>query len=161
MMTLTLASAQATEALGARLASVIAEGCIVYLQGELGTGKTTLVRGLLRALGYAEAVRSPTYTLVEPYAVQDKQILHLDLYRLGDPEELEYIGLRDWLDGQTILLIEWPEHGGGVLPVADLQVELQYNGANNGDSRLCQLHAHSTKGANILAGLDVQPNREM
>jgi tRNA threonylcarbamoyladenosine biosynthesis protein TsaE len=156
MIALTLASAQATEALGAQLATVISEGCIIYLQGELGTGKTTLVRGLLRTLGYEGVVRSPTYTLVEPYSLQDKQILHLDLYRLVDPEELEFIGLRDWLDGQTILLVEWPEHGGGVLPVADLQVELQHSG----DGRLCQLRANSAKGEMVLAGFNAQLSRE-
>ncbi len=156
MIASTLASAQATEAFGAQLASVIAEGCIIYLQGELGTGKTTLVRGLLHALGYEGAVRSPTYTLVEPYSLQGKQILHLDLYRLVDPEELEFIGLRDWFDGQTILLVEWPEHGGGVLPEADLQVELQHSG----DGRLCRLRANSVKGEKVLAGLNLKPSRE-
>jgi tRNA threonylcarbamoyladenosine biosynthesis protein TsaE len=147
MIELRLASAPATEALGARLAGILPAGCIVYLCGELGTGKTTLVRGLLRALGHGGPVRSPTYTLVEPYTLGDRQIVHLDLYRLSDPEELEFLGWRDFLDGWSVLLVEWPERGHGMLPVADLTIELKY--ADPG--RWCRLWADSARGEGVLA----------
>ncbi|MDQ2696284.1 MAG: tRNA (adenosine(37)-N6)-threonylcarbamoyltransferase complex ATPase subunit type 1 TsaE [Pseudomonadota bacterium] len=149
MTVLHLDSAAATEALGARLAGATAGGGIVWLRGDLGTGKTTLVRGLLRALGHAGPVRSPTYTLMEPYSIGRRRIFHLDLYRLGDPQELEYIGLRDLLDGDSILLVEWPERGQGVLPAADLELELTYAGSG----RQCRLRADSSLGEKMLAGL--------
>jgi tRNA threonylcarbamoyladenosine biosynthesis protein TsaE len=98
----------------------------VFLRGDLGAGKTTLVRGLLRALGYRGPVRSPTYTLIEPYEVGDTRIHHLDLYRLGDPEELEFLGIRDLLDGRGLLLVEWPERGGGILPNPELTVDIRF-----------------------------------
>lgn len=126
MLTLQAASPEQQEALGGVLAGSLTPPFIVYLQGDLGAGKTTLVRGLLRAMGYAGAVRSPTYTLMEPYDVGCCTVWHLDLYRLGDPEELEYLGLRDLLDGQSILLIEWPERGRGVLPGADLVIHITH-----------------------------------
>lgn len=144
-----LDSAQATEALGACLAAVLPPGGILYLQGELGTGKTTLVRGLLRALGVQGTVRSPTYTLVEPYTLDGRQLVHLDLYRLADPEELEWLGLRDFLDGQTVLLVEWPERGQGVLPAADLIIALSYAGSG----RHCRLQPASARGAELVARL--------
>jgi tRNA threonylcarbamoyladenosine biosynthesis protein TsaE len=144
-----LDSAQATEALGARLAAVLPPGGILYLQGELGTGKTTLVRGLLRALGQPGTVRSPTYTLVEPYTLAGRHLVHLDLYRLADPEELEWLGLRDFLDGQTVLLVEWPERGRGVLPAADLIIALSYAGSG----RHCELLPVSARGAELVARL--------
>ena len=118
MLDFILDSAAATEALGARLAHVLTPGCILYLRGDLGAGKTTLVRGLLHGLGYPGIVKSPTYTLVEPYAIGKWRLFHWDLYRLADPEELEYLGLREQLDGETALLIEWPERGPGELPPA-------------------------------------------
>ncbi|ESQ13687.1 MAG TPA: tRNA (adenosine(37)-N6)-threonylcarbamoyltransferase complex ATPase subunit type 1 TsaE [Chromatiaceae bacterium] len=99
---------------------------LVFLRGDLGVGKTTLVRGLLRGLGYPGAVRSPSYTLIEPYEIGGQQIYHLDLYRLGDAEELEYLGLRDLLDGEALLLVEWPERGAGVLPCPDLIIDLEH-----------------------------------
>ena len=134
-MNIRLKSAQDTEALGARLAARLSGRCIIYLRGELGAGKTTLVRGFLRALGYEGPVKSPTYTLVEPYILGNQRIFHLDLYRLADPEELEFIGLRDLLDGAAILLVEWPERGMGILPAADLDIRLDYDK----DARLCRI----------------------
>lgn len=124
-----LADTAATEAQGARLARRLKPGMIVYLQGDLGAGKTTLVRGLLRALGYQGPVKSPTYTLVESYFLADDRIVHhLDLYRLGDPEELEWIGIRDLLTDQAICLIEWPDRGAGMLPPADVTLSLAVDG---------------------------------
>ena len=97
---------------------------MVYLTGDLGAGKTTLTRGLLRSLGVTGAVRSPTYTLVEIYELGPLTALHLDLYRLSDPEELGNLGLREWARGGHLWLIEWPERGAGRLPGADLVLTL-------------------------------------
>lgn len=99
---------------------------LVFLRGDLGAGKTTLVRGLLRGLGHVGPVRSPTYTLIEPYEVAGQRLYHLDLYRLGDPEELEFLGLRDLLDGEGLLLVEWPDRGAGVLPSPDLIIDIAH-----------------------------------
>ncbi|MCB1921184.1 MAG: tRNA (adenosine(37)-N6)-threonylcarbamoyltransferase complex ATPase subunit type 1 TsaE [Candidatus Competibacteraceae bacterium] len=149
MPTFALDSATATEALGACLAAVLVPGCIFYLSGDLGAGKTTLVRGLVHALGYQGAVKSPTFTLVEPYSIGSWRLFHWDLYRLTDPEELEFLGLRDQLDSQAVLLIEWPEHGYGELPAADLEIALSYAG----EGRICQAVALSTAGQRMLANL--------
>lgn len=114
---------QATLAAGARLAD---QNGLIFLRGELGAGKTTLVRGYLRGLGYDGVVKSPTYTLVEPYDINGRRLLHLDIYRLNDALELENIGVRDeWRQGNT-LLIEWPERAQGYLGTPDLDIDLQY-----------------------------------
>lgn len=144
-MILELPDAAATEALGARLAQSITPG-IVYLQGDLGSGKTTLTRGLLRGLGHQGKVRSPTYTLVEPYRFDDCAVYHLDLYRLAEPEELEWLGLRDMLAERALLLVEWPERGAGVLPAADLVIQLEYAGPG----RRAMLDAASSAGEQLL-----------
>ena len=124
-----LATEDDTLALGACLATVLRPGDVVYLFGELGAGKTTLARGLLRALGHSGAVKSPTYTLIEPYTLSEYTLLHCDLYRLSDPEELEYLGLDDDLPSDhRVLLIEWPQRGTGWLPAADFQLQLDYHG---------------------------------
>ena len=122
-------SAEETEAFGAHLASARPSRddalYVVYLTGDLGAGKTTLARGLLRSLGVTGAVRSPTYTLVEVYELGGGLIaLHLDLYRLSDPAELHNLGLREWARGGHLWLIEWPERGGDLLPAADLVITL-------------------------------------
>jgi tRNA threonylcarbamoyladenosine biosynthesis protein TsaE len=121
-------SAEETEGFGARLAGTRPGGddtlCVVYLTGDLGAGKTTLTRGLLRSLGVTGAVRSPTYTLVEIYELGAVTALHLDLYRLSDPAELHNLGLREWARGGHLWLIEWPERGGELLPAADLVITL-------------------------------------
>ncbi len=105
---------------GAVWAEALSPGIVVTLSGDLGAGKTTLVRGILRGLGYKDSVKSPTYTLVEPYDIGQHRIYHFDLYRIHDAEELEAMGIRDYFDGQSICLIEWPEKGRGMLPKADL-----------------------------------------
>lgn len=127
-MSLRIDSADAMEELGRRLAAVSPEGIRIHLQGELGAGKTTLVRGYLRGCGYRGNVKSPTYTLVESYLIENIRIYHFDLYRIGDPEELEAIGLRDYLDGESRWLLEWPERAAELLPDPDLLVILQIDG---------------------------------
>lgn len=148
-----LADEAATLALGAELAAAAPPAAVVALHGELGAGKTTLVRGLLRGLGYAGAVTSPTYTLMEPYEAGDRRVVHFDLYRLGDPEELEMLGAREELDGGALALVEWPERGEGVLPSPDLVLELVHHGAG----RYAHLVAGTHAGHQWLAGLDRGP----
>ncbi|MEY4640559.1 MAG: hypothetical protein RLZZ227_553 [Pseudomonadota bacterium] len=115
---------EATLEIGTRLARASKGQGVITLRGNLGSGKTTLCRGLIRALGHDGAVKSPTYTLVEPYDLGAVRVLHYDLYRLSDPEEVEYLGMRDFLDNQTLTLIEWPEKARGFLPPADLDLKL-------------------------------------
>ncbi|HLR16295.1 MAG TPA: tRNA (adenosine(37)-N6)-threonylcarbamoyltransferase complex ATPase subunit type 1 TsaE [Alcanivoracaceae bacterium] len=129
------ADEQHTIALGAALANTVPFGSVVYLTGQLGAGKTTLVRGWLQALGHTGAVKSPTYTLVEPYEYQGKELYHFDLYRLGDAEELEYMGIRDYFHEHSLCFIEWPERGAGILPSADLHIELDVK-ADSREARL-------------------------
>jgi tRNA threonylcarbamoyladenosine biosynthesis protein TsaE len=134
-LTLRLSDAAATEILGSALArtlpsvndaSASPSACVLYLRGELGAGKTTCARSLLHALGVAGVVRSPTYTLVETYAAGRWNCVHIDLYRLRGPADLEDLGLRDYLTAGQLLLIEWPERGGASLPSADLDLSLSY-----------------------------------
>lgn len=120
-----------TLASGQALAEVLRPGMVVYLEGGLGAGKTTLSRGIMRGFGYQGHVKSPTYTLVEPYDVGDLQLYHFDLYRMVDPEELELIGGRDYFSSDAICLVEWPDKGHGALPAADLVIRL----AAEGDGR--------------------------
>jgi tRNA threonylcarbamoyladenosine biosynthesis protein TsaE len=115
----------ATLALGARLAAVLEPGLTIYLRGELGAGKTTLVRGVLRALGHAGPVKSPTYTLVELYEVSRLHLHHFDFYRFQDPREWIDAGFRESFNGRTVSLIEWPERAGGSLPPADVEIDLE------------------------------------
>lgn len=140
----------ATEAFGAALAACCRGGLLVFLQGQLGAGKTTLVRGFLRATGHRGAVKSPTYTLVEPYTTPLGDLYHLDLYRLSDAEELEWIGIRDLLEDENICLIEWPEQGAGILPEPDLHVYLQ----TEGDGRKIRAEAVTRRGERVLQCLD-------
>lgn len=127
-MKIILEDESATLAFAKKLALQLPEKALIFLNGPLGAGKTTLVRGLLLASGHQGSTKSPTYTLVEPYQLADKKFYHFDLYRLGDPEELEYIGIRDYLDETAICLVEWPEKGIGFMPEADLILNLAYEG---------------------------------
>jgi len=134
------------EHLGGDFSSYCPNGSLIYLQGELGTGKTTWVRGFLRGFGYTGNVKSPTYTLVEPYQFNGRQVYHFDLYRLEDPQELETIGFRDYLDGQGICLVEWPEKAKGVLVTPDLWLKIDYLQTQ----RRVEIEALSTQGSDCL-----------
>lgn len=145
-----LADEEATGALGQALARTRPDTAIVHLQGDLGAGKSTLARALLRALGVGGAIRSPTYTLVERYPVEGGEAWHLDLYRIGDAGELEFLGLDE---GTAVLwLVEWPERGGTALPAADVRVTLAVEGAG----RSARLEALSPAGTDWLARLSAQ-----
>ena len=146
-LSLYLDGEEAMVAFGQRLAAALDAGASLYLSGELGAGKTTLSRGIARGLGHEGAVKSPTYTLVEPYQDLRIPLYHFDLYRLGDPEELEYMGLREYFDGSAVVLVEWPERGAGFLPDPDLRITIALEGAG----RRVDLQAGSPRGEACLA----------
>jgi tRNA threonylcarbamoyladenosine biosynthesis protein TsaE len=148
-MRLVLRGEQAQVEFGQRLSAALGPRALVFLNGDLGTGKTTLVRGFMRARGHRGAVKSPTYTLIEPYELPGGVCYHLDLYRLGDPEELEFLGLREMLQEQAVLLVEWPQRGQGWLPEPDLVVHLDYLG--EGTARELALQAGSPMGENVIS----------
>ncbi|TCS42995.1 tRNA threonylcarbamoyladenosine biosynthesis protein TsaE [Reinekea marinisedimentorum] len=129
-------------AFGAKLANACKAGSVIYLQGTLGMGKTTLSRCMVQGLGWSGRVKSPTYTLVEQYEVGPVEALHFDLYRLADPEELEFLGVRDFDADKAIWLIEWPERGAGVLPAADIEVHF----SDAEQARALELVAGTPKG---------------
>ena len=120
--------ARATEILGASLAGGAAAGRVLHLSGDLGAGKTTLVRGLLRALGYAGRVKSPTYTLVEPYTLSSLHLYHFDFYRLESRSEWSQAGFREYFNAQSMCVVEWPERAGDLLRPPDLAVRLEFQG---------------------------------
>ena len=119
-----LADEAATVLAGQQLAAQLAPGMTVFLEGTLGAGKTTITRGILNTFGHSGAVKSPTYTLVEPYEQLTPSVYHFDLYRLGNPEELEYMGIRDYFSPDAICLVEWAERGEGVLPHPNMVLRL-------------------------------------
>ncbi|ASP38893.1 tRNA (adenosine(37)-N6)-threonylcarbamoyltransferase complex ATPase subunit type 1 TsaE [Bacterioplanes sanyensis] len=152
-MTWQLADEDATLNVARICSDIIDGGGLVFLLGTLGAGKTTFCRGFIQALGHEGAVRSPTYTLVEEYPLSARRVCHFDLYRLGDPEELEFMGIRDYLDDDSLCLIEWPQRGVGVLPEADLVLHL----ADEGDGRQLDIEAGSDKGQHWLQQLQQHP----
>ncbi|MDF9904754.1 UNVERIFIED_ORG: tRNA threonylcarbamoyladenosine biosynthesis protein TsaE [Pseudomonas reinekei] len=123
-VTLYLADEQAMSDFGARIARITQGHGLIFLEGNLGMGKTTLSRGIIRGLGHVGAVKSPTFTLVEPYEIGDIRAFHFDLYRLVDPEELEFLGIRDYFEDDALRLIEWPDKGAGFLPKPDLTITI-------------------------------------
>lgn len=148
MIDLFLADAAATDALGRSLAACRPGEAVVHLHGDLGAGKSSLARAMLRGLGVAGTVRSPTYTLVERYPLADgREAWHMDLYRIGDPGELDFLGLDE--GAASLWLVEWPERGAGALPPVDLGISL----AMEAQGRRARLQAHSPVGEQWLAQL--------
>ena len=141
-----LADEAATLALGQRLGLVLRPGLKVYLRGELGSGKTTLVRGALRALGYRGRVKSPTFALVEVYRVSSLYLYHFDFYRFKNPQEWGDAGFREQFGGPGVCLVEWPEKAAGMLPAADLTIALEHDGSG----RIARLTSASEQGKQCL-----------
>jgi tRNA threonylcarbamoyladenosine biosynthesis protein TsaE len=157
-LTFTATTADEMRGFGARLANALQGGAVVEpfllaLSGELGAGKTTLVGGLLAALGHAGPARSPTYSLIEAYRLAGRDVYHCDLYRLRDPEELEDLGLRDLLAGPSLLVVEWPERAGGRLREPDLTLRLAYAG----EGRSVRVCPGSEAGQRVAARLVLDP----
>ena len=147
---------EALVGLGRRFGAALSAPLVIFLNGELGAGKTTLARGVLRAFGHEGAVKSPTYTLVEPYALDEQSFYHFDLYRLGDPEELEFMGIRDYFSEGSIALVEWPERGRGALPNPDVSVVITVT--DNG--RDVAFEAITPRGVECLGRLETTPETE-
>lgn len=141
----------ATAGLAVQLARSLASGLVIYLRGPLGAGKTSFARALLTSIGVGERVKSPTYSLVEGYVAGGRPIWHLDLYRIADPGELEWLGLDALADPAALVLVEWPERGAGALPSADLVLQLDYDQ----DGRSATLRAASARGEHVMERLPV------
>ena len=151
----TLSNEAQTEDVAQSLASALASNdystrnVCIYLEGDLGAGKTTFSRYLLQSLGHVGAVKSPTYTLVEPYNINGQDVFHFDLYRLGDPQELEFMGIRDYFEHNSLCLIEWPNKGEGCLPPADIQIDITLS-SDHEDMRIMAWTANSDIGQHII-----------
>lgn len=148
---LNLPDITATQELASSLAKKLAPGLCIYLHGDLGAGKTTFVRALLTSLGVTGAIKSPTYTLVESYDLNDTQIYHFDLYRIADPSELEYIGIRDYALANAVCIFEWADKGLGMIPAADIEITLQFTEPG----RNVVLLADTTLGLEVLQAMTI------
>jgi len=153
-VTLYLADEQAMSDFGARIARVTQGHGLIFLEGNLGMGKTTLSRGIIRGLGHVGAVKSPTFTLVEPYEIGDIRAFHFDLYRLVDPEELEFLGIRDYFEDDALCLIEWPDKGAGFLPKPDLIITI----GPQDSGRSLKILAQGSRGEAWCAALALESN---
>ncbi len=145
----------ATGALGAELATWLEPGLTIYLCGDLGAGKTALTRAMLRALGYLGKVKSPTYTLLEPYEVSRLNLYHFDFYRFNDPREWLDAGFRDYFNAQSICLVEWPEKAGGLLPPADIRISFEIQDVG----RMVDITAETKKGERCLQRMGLLEGR--
>jgi tRNA threonylcarbamoyladenosine biosynthesis protein TsaE len=145
-----LADESATVALARKLAQNCHKAMVIYLEGDLGAGKTTFSRGFIQGLGHIGHVKSPTYTLVEPYEIAHWRVFHFDLYRLSDPEELEFMGIRDYFDSDCICFIEWPDKGAHLLAFADLHISIEFTQTG----RALSMQAKSAKGSDLLKQLN-------
>ncbi len=145
-ITLHLINEAATLAAGERFSHAVESGLTIYLHGDLGAGKTTFVRGFLHGLGHIGKVKSPTYTLVEPYVIADFNIYHFDLYRFIDEEEWESAGFREYFNPDSVCFVEWPEKAENFLPTPDINIHL----LPNNEGRILQLTAHSNLGKRVL-----------
>ncbi|WP_332765237.1 tRNA (adenosine(37)-N6)-threonylcarbamoyltransferase complex ATPase subunit type 1 TsaE [Pseudomonas koreensis] len=153
-VTLYLADEQAMSDFGARIARVTQGHGLIFLEGNLGMGKTTLSRGIIRGLGHVGAVKSPTFTLVEPYEIGDVSAFHFDLYRLVDPEELEFLGIRDYFEDDALCLIEWPDKGAGFLPKPDLTITI----SPQDSGRSLKILSQGSRGEAWCAALALESN---
>ncbi|MBK5518373.1 tRNA (adenosine(37)-N6)-threonylcarbamoyltransferase complex ATPase subunit type 1 TsaE [Pseudomonas sp. TH10] len=149
-----LADEQAMSDFGARIARVTQGHGLIFLEGNLGMGKTTLSRGIIRGLGHVGAVKSPTFTLVEPYEIGDVRAFHFDLYRLVDPEELEFLGIRDYFEDDALCLIEWPDKGAGFLPKPDLTITI----SPQDSGRSLKILSQGSRGEAWCAALALESN---
>ena len=153
-VTLYLADEQAMSDFGARIARVTQGHGLIFLEGNLGMGKTTLSRGIIRGLGHVGAVKSPTFTLVEPYEIGEGRAFHFDLYRLVDPEELEFLGIRDYFEDDALCLIEWPDKGAGFLPKPDLTITI----SPQDSGRSLKILSQGSRGEAWCAALALETN---
>ncbi|CAI8723588.1 tRNA (adenosine(37)-N6)-threonylcarbamoyltransferase complex ATPase subunit type 1 TsaE [Pseudomonas zeae] len=153
-VTLYLADEQAMSDFGARIARVTQGHGLIFLEGNLGMGKTTLSRGIIRGLGHVGAVKSPTFTLVEPYEIGEIRAFHFDLYRLVDPEELEFLGIRDYFEDDAMCLIEWPDKGAGFLPKPDLTITI----SPQDSGRSLKILSQGSRGEAWCAALALESN---
>lgn len=141
-----VATAREMESLGSKFSAHLCKASLIYLRGPLGAGKTTLVRGMLRGLGHKGAVKSPTFTLVEPYSFPELEFYHFDLYRLNNPEELEFLGVRDYLHGKGVCVVEWAERGEDVLPTPDVDIMI----SPTGTGRMVRITNYTDRGKSLL-----------
>ncbi|GAB7530736.1 tRNA (adenosine(37)-N6)-threonylcarbamoyltransferase complex ATPase subunit type 1 TsaE [Pseudomonas sp. 3A(2025)] len=155
-ITLQVNGEDAMTALGAQLAQWVGAKGVIFLEGDLGAGKTTLSRGMIRSLGHQGAVKSPTFTLVEPYEIGALRVFHFDLYRLVDPEELEFMGIRDYFDSDAVCLIEWPALGAGFLPKPDLTITIRHQG----QGRAVTLSPQGSRGESWCSALATEFNQK-